>query len=318
MKFIAKFAACLDSNYIDSLFYMLRLKTLYFSLFSLLFLISIRVEAQQSYSFTQQWSIHGYLGATNFHGDMTDKTNSFLNNTPFSKYFYQDRRIGFGIYVDKMFTPYYGIRGNLLYTNMKSTKESDKIYFAGTSFIYTLSGLLDVGNLILGVDKYRVWNGYFFLGIGYSETQANAYDFLTGKQIGSTGYVISPRGGSFRRMTEVCVPLGIGVKYKIEKSTEVFAEITRQIVLTNKLDAYPVEGTKIESLGMINLGISYDFNLPSNWTAGGTPRYNGKSPDPSIRAFNKKKKVVMRTNAYKKATKKRYKYGRKKFRKHRW
>ena len=119
-----------------------------------------------------------FIGSTTFHGDVSDKTNSFMNNTPFSKYFYQDRKFGGGVYVDKMFTPYWGVRGTLLYAKMKSTKESSKIYFEGDLFEYSISGLIDFSNIFLGVDKYRVWNFYGFIGVGFTETRSILYDSM--------------------------------------------------------------------------------------------------------------------------------------------
>jgi hypothetical protein len=276
-------------------------------------------QAQRSYILTRQWHIAPYLGTSNFHGDVSENTNSFVNNTPFNKYFYQDRKFGAGLYIDKMFTPVYGIRGNLLYSSMKGTNEKEKVFFTGTFFEYSLSGIVNYTNLFMGTDRFRKWDGYVFVGIGFSESRAKSYDLISGQQIGSNGYRVVKTGNGFRRMTEITFPFGVGFTYLLNDEIDLFVELTRHLVLTNKLDAYPVEDTKIESLGMINVGISYEFNLPKHWAPKPrNPRYNGKSPDPSIKSFNKNKHVVMKTKAYKKSKKMRKKYGRKKRGKHRW
>jgi hypothetical protein len=201
---------------------------------------------------------------------------------------------------------------------MKSTKESSKIYFEGDLFEYSVAGLIDISNIIYGLDRYRKWNFYVFLGVGFTETRSILYDLNTGDRIGSTGFRLSKTGNSYRRMTELTFPIGAGVKYCVGRKMNVFFEITRHIVHTSKLDAYPVEGTNFESLGLMNIGFTYDFRLPNHWTPARNPRYNGKSPDASIRAFNKRKHVVMKTKSYKKAKRKRKKYGRKRRRRHRW
>ncbi len=292
-------------------------KILIFSFITIFLLLANFANSQRSYLFTREWKISMFIGSTTFHGDVSDKTNSFMNNTPFSKYFYQDRKVGGGFYVDKMFTPYWGVRGTLLYAKMKSTKESSKIYFEGDLFEYSVSGLIDFSNIFLGVDRYRVWNFYGFIGVGFTETRSILYDLNTGARIGSTGFRVG-KTGAYKRMTELTFPVGLGVKYEIGKKINLFFEFTRHIVKTDRLDAYPVDGTKFESLGMMNLGFTYNFRLPNHWTPARNPRYNGKSPDRSIRAFNKKKHVVMKTKAYKKAKKSRKKYGRKRRRNNRW
>ncbi len=296
----------------------MRSKTIIISILIFLGVYSINLRAQTVYGFDEAWNVSAYVGSSNFHGDLSDNTNSFMNNTPFSKYFYQDRRMGVGIYVDKMFTNVFGVRGILMYSSMKSTKESVKKYFTGDVYEYSLAAYVDLTNLFLGHDRHRLWDVYTFVGIGYSETRALAYNMKTGDVIGSTGYRIVKPGRGPQRMTEVVIPAGLGVKYKFTKSANVFVEFTRHFVHTNKLDAYPVEGTTFESLGLISLGLSYDFTLPAHWHTQRNPRYNGKSPDPSIRAYNKKNHVVMKTKAYKRAKKMRRRYGRKRFRHHRW
>jgi len=273
--------------------------------------------AQHYIGFDDGWSFSGFVGSSNFHGDLTDKTNSFMNNTPFSKYFYQDRKLGGGIYVDKMFGQVMGVRGILLYSGMKSTKESEKIYFQGDMFEYSIAAYSNLSNLILGYSRRRPWDIYAYMGIGFSETRSIAYDMNTGDVVGSTGYKVF-KNGNFERMTEVVVPVGLGATYSFTKQANIFIEFTRHFVHTDRLDGFPVDGTTVESLGLVNVGLTYNFRLPSHWQTQRNPRYDGKSPDRAIRAFNKKKHVVMKTKANKKALKRRKRYGRKRFKRHRW
>ncbi len=170
--------------------------------------------AQRSYPFGQEWSINGYIGTTQFYGDCSDNTNSIFSNSPFSKYFYQDRGIGLGLYVDKKITPYIGIRGTLLYAVIKSTKESEKIYFEGDTYEYSISALFNLTNIFLGIDKYRHWNIYGFIGIGFTETLSDLYDLNTGAHLLPSGDVDSLFvGSSKKRMTETTMPIGLGVNY---------------------------------------------------------------------------------------------------------
>ncbi len=274
-----------------------------------MFLASGQLQAQGHYRFTRSWNTSFFVGTTNFHGDVSDQTNSFQNSNPFSKYFYQDRRFGFGIYLDKMFNPYFGVRGILMYAAMKGTKESEKIYFTGNFFEYSLSAVLDFTNMFQGIDKYRKYQIYGFIGIGFTETRSELYNLHTDSLIYKVGYHVPKEGRGPERLTELTMPVGLGGRYKVGKQFSVFAEFTSHVVFSNKIDAYPVEGTNYESVGMINVGITYFFRLPNHWSTGGNPRYNGKSSDPAIRKFNKRKRVVMQTKANKRAVKRRRRYG---------
>ncbi|MCK5846819.1 MAG: outer membrane beta-barrel protein [Bacteroidales bacterium] len=296
----------------------MRIYILYILFFSFLF-INSDVKSQSHYRFQDHWNTSFFVGTTNFSGDVSDNANSFKDNNPFSKYFYQDRRFGLGIYLDKMFNPYFGMRGLFMYASMKSTKESEKIYFTGNLFEYSLSGVFDLTNTFLGIDKRREYQVYAFLGLGLTETKSELFNLVNDTLINREGYTVEKEGRGAKRLTELVMPIGIGARYIINKSFSVFGEFTTHIVFSNKIDAYPVEGTVTERLGMINVGVTYYFRLPSHWSFGrGNIRYNGKSSDPSIRAFNKRKRVVMQTKAHKKAMKKRKKYGRKRSRKNRW
>ena len=271
---------------------------------------TVSVNAQRHYKFSSNWNTSFFVGTTNFHGDVSDSGNSFKDNNPFSKYFYQDRRFGLGIYVDKMFNPYIGMRGLLMYATMKSTKESEKLYFEGNFYEYSLSGLLDLTNIFLGHDKYRAYQVYGFLGIGMTETKSELFNLTNDSLLNQIGYKVEKEGRNPKRLTEVVMPVGIGARYKINKQLSVFGEFTSHIVFSNKIDAYAVDGTIQERVGLINVGLTYFFSLPSHWSIGnGNIRYNGKSSDSSIRKYNKNNHVVMKTKAYKSALKKRKKYG---------
>ncbi len=283
---------------------------------SLIFLATLllanQTSAQSHYRFTRHWNVSAYIGTSNFHGDVSDNTNSFRNSNPFSKYFYQDRRFGMGINLDKMFNPYFGARASFMYATMKSTKETEKIYFTGNMFEYSLSMVFDISNIFMGVDKYRPYQIYGFVGVGLSETRSELYGLLNDSLLHRVGYNVPNEGRGPQRLTEFTVPVGLGFRYKVGKQFSVFGEITRHVVFSNKMDAYPVEGTVYESLGLINVGMTYFFRLPNHWTMGRNPRYNGKSSDPSIRKFNKSKRVVMKTKQNKRARKRRKNYGFKK------
>ena len=260
----------------------------------------------QHYRFSNYWSVSPSFGVSSFFGDLSNKRNGFLKSTPFSKYFYEDRQLMVGLTLQKEINQYFGVRGNIQFGNIKSTDESVKLYFTSKMFEYSLLGTADLTNLILGIDRQRPWKLYGFLGIGLTESHTWKYNLLNDSLIQS-----SPmgEGSSIPTMTESVLPFGLGFQYKILKNLNLTAEISRHYINSDKLDGVIYDGQKFEGFGYLGIGITYNFNFPSHIGGKGSSKYDGKSSDPSLRAYNKNKRVVMKTKAYNQHKKKRYNNG---------
>jgi len=263
------------------------------------------LKAQRVYFFTEQWSVGLGVGASTFYGDLTDKTNRFFSNTPFSKYFYQDRQARAVFILEKKINIYFGVRGHLSYGNIKSTKESDKQWFKAHLFEYSLSGVIDFTNIFGGFSRYRAWSVYGHVGIGFTESRTWKYDMNTGALIGTNGFGQPKRdGGKYVPMTETVMPIGLGFKYQFSKAFLMNIEMELHPIHTDKLDATISEDSWWEGYGLIWMGMTYNFSLPDHWQLGNrNPRYNGKSTDPAIKAFNKRKHTIMKTKSYKRSLK---------------
>lgn len=273
------------------------------------FVFSTSLKGQRTFYFTEEWSASGYISTSNFYGDLTDKSNRFFSNTPFSKYFYQDRQAVFGFALEKKINIYFGIRGNISYGNVKSTKESVKQYFTAHVFEYNLMGTVDFTNIFMGYNRYRSWSIYGFLGIGFTESRTWKRSMLTDKIVGTNGFGIPKKeGGRYIPMTETVLPIGLGFKYQFVKEFSLNFEISLHPIRTDKLDATISDDTWRDGYGLISVGATYHFDLPDHWQVGNRrPRYNGKSSDPAIKAFNKKRHTIMSTKSSRRAMKKRYK-----------
>lgn len=283
-------------------------KTIVFIFLSLVSLTSLK--AQRHYFFTEQWNVGLGLGATTFYGDLTDKSNRFFSNTPFSKYFYQDRQARYIFLLEKKVNIYFGVRGQISYGKIKSTKESVKQYFTSNLFEYSLAGTIDFTNLFLGQDRYRPWSLYGYLGIGFTESRTWRYNMLTGKLVGTNGFG-SPKtdGGKYIPMTETVIPMGIGFSYQFSKGFSARVEMSLQPIHTDKLDALVSTDEAMEGYGLITVGVNYHMSLPDHWQIGNRyPRYNGKSTDPAIKSYNKRKHVLMKSKGHKKGLKNRKKF----------
>ena len=272
-------------------------------------LFTTHVKGQRTFYFTEEWSLTGQLSASNFYGDLTDKSNRFFSNTPFSKYFYQDRQAVYGICVDKKINIYFGVRGHLSYGQVKGTKESVKQYFKANVFEYSLLGTADFTNIFMGYDRYRSWSIYGFLGMGFTESRTWKRSMIDESLVGTNGFGKPKReGGKYVPMTETVMPFGLGFKYQFVSQFSLNFEVSMRPIRTDKLDATISDDTWWEGYGLVSLGATYHFTLPDHWQVGNRhPRYNGKSSDPAIKAFNKNRHTIMKTKSYNKAKRKRYK-----------
>jgi len=277
------------------------LKTMYrnWFLFSfivvLLVLFNVSNTQAQAYKFGQGWSLGVSVGTTKFHGDLSDAGSSFINKTPFSSYFYKERRLAGLFFVEKAFSPYWGLRGMVLKGTVESSKLSENAYFEANYFDYTLSLTLDFTNIFLGAEYIRDYRVYGFVGMGLSHSSTLKYDMTSGK-------IISGRIDQ-KNMVESVGPIGMGFSLFSSQMFSVNFESSLHIVHTTKLDRTSVPETKFETVGFISLGIVYNF-LPGDGSVHNRNAYTGRSNDASIRAFNKRRRVVMRTSRNKRAFKK--------------
>ena len=283
-------------------------KSLRICLFLVVLFISVNSSAQP-YGLSKAWRVGASIGATKFYGDLTDNTNSFINNTPFSKFFYQDRKFAADFFIEKSFSPYFGVRGMIFGGGLKSTQESTKQYFEATYFDYSLSLTMDFSNMIWGEDNSRNLRFFGFVGVGLSESRSWKYDMVTGNMIATNGYQKSDIEGKARRpMTETVYPVGLGLSIFASEDINLNIEGHLHFVHTNKLDATPIEGTNFEIVGFISVGAVYNFSMSSFGRRRGGGSFEGRSNDRALREFNKRKRVVMRTKFNKKAFKKRRRF----------
>ena len=161
---------------------------------------------------------------------------------------------------------------------------------------------------------------YAFIGLGLTESRSWLYSTSSGTAVDSNGYH-SDRGVFFinRPMTEAVIPVGLGFSYELYDEVDLVLEYSFHAINTDKLDVWISNNAKLEGFGFFSLGMNVSFQTPKNWSfRRGLPRYNGKSSDPAIRAYNKRKRVVMTSKRQQRyASKKRYSHKRKRIKRRR-
>jgi hypothetical protein len=232
-------------------------------LVSIALFFSLNVSATNSTHLYENWGFGIHFGGTSFFGDLADYSGG-LNNTPFSKYFYKDMRSMGGITLEKWFGPYFAARGFMGYGSLQGTKDKSSAWFEAHIFEYHLEAMVDLTNLIFGVDRRRIVSLYGFVGIGFTESRTWKYNSETGDLIGTNGFG-KPRkdGGSYIPMTETVVPVGMIVNVFVANKVSFFFEGSFHPINTDKLDATPNENSSyiagLEGYNYFSLGMNIWF-----------------------------------------------------------
>lgn len=267
--------------------------------------LSGKAVSQNTYKFHENWSIEPNFGYSKFYGDIKDKKTQFVYNTPFHKYFWQDRKLMYGVMISKEISPIFSLRGQILGGKVTGTHESKFMHFKSNILEFNLNLKIDISDLILGNDDSRKSNFYFFTGVGLTNWDTHLYDSKTGKIISGTGFLDNVFGKRFSA-TEGVIPIGIGYDYSLNDNWKFTFETSIHGINTDKLDAYISNKPKTEGYAYTGFGLAYKFESLKIRFSSRNLIYNRKAKDPAIREYNKNKKVVMTSPQQKKAMKKRY------------
>ncbi len=282
----------------------------FYALIISLLLVPAQGKAQWGgyHAFATDWEINLHLGMTSFYGDVTDNKNRIYNNSPFHRYFYEDRGLAYGVMLRKNMTPYYSLRGVFLRGKIYGSSDRYKLYFNAVTNHYYLGANLNLSTLMLGVDDNRPWELYAFAGIGFNDSRTWLYDATTNELKSTNGFGperwLRSTEGMARATT---IPFGLGFSYEIHDNWSFNVETSIHGVNTDRLDAYVSDDTKTEGFGYSSLGVTYHFNLPYELNFRRYPRTPRRSNDPAIVEYNKRRQVVMDTKANRRAARHRYK-----------
>lgn len=293
--------------------YRLSFKKLIVSAFSCLAIGLLLVPAQGKaqwggyHAFATDWEITLHLGMTSFYGDVTDNKNRIYNNSPFHRYFYEDRGFAYGVMLRKNMSPYYSFRGVFLRGDIYGSSDRYGLYFNAVTNHYYLGANLDLTSLMLGVDDNRPWELYAFAGLGFNDSRTWLYDASTDNLVGTNGFG-SERwlGGDEAMARAATIPFGIGFSYELHNNWSFNMETSIHGVNTDRLDAFESDDTKTEGFGYSSIGLTYHFNFPYQLNLRRYPKTPRRSNDPAIREYNKRRQVVMDTKASRRAARNRY------------
>lgn len=174
---------------------------------------------------------------------------------------------GGGLTVTKSFSNVLGLQGQLLFGTLAGTKRGmqDTVkkwypngsYFNASVFEYCINGIFNFTNISFsGSTKPRKITAYALAGIGLTNFKTERKSLLEDTRVNSFGYV-ADKDGKIKRTTETVLPIGLGMKYKINNQFDLGLEITLRNVNSDKLDASVVNKTARDKYGYTNLNLTY-------------------------------------------------------------
>lgn len=206
------------------------------------------------------WSVTASAGSMLFYGDLR-KFDFYPVKTQDSKDWYNitdglsewDR--GFGIAVNKQLTSLIGVQGFLQKGAVGGIKPQSNLHFNASFLTYGVNlkvNILPMFNTFLKEPKFAI---YGLVGIGFC-------DFKTHENLISNNALVMSYGyGEFaqedKKTTETVIPVGFGIKYKINKRFDIGLESTINNLNSDKLDAHVRSGTAKDKYGYTSLTLTY-------------------------------------------------------------
>jgi OOP family OmpA-OmpF porin len=244
------------------------MKTIRFITLTLLFVIAVNaISFSQTDKGTDKikyntWSATLSAGSMLFYGDLrqfdfypvTIKNSKDWYNlsTGLSEY---DR--GFSLAVSKQLSPIFGVQGMLQKGAVNGIRPSVDAHFSASFLTYGFNlkvNFLPIFYPNLKAPKIAL---YGIAGIGLCDFKSMQTSLSSNSLIHSYGY--GDFGQEKKNTTETVIPLGLGIKYKINKHFDLGVEATINNVNTDKLDARSVTGSARDKYGYTALTLTYQI-----------------------------------------------------------
>jgi len=209
--------------------------------------------AQPKSTFLDNWYLNLNVGPTIFLGDVT-------KNHEWYKMDFSATDIAFGLRVIKEVNCILGFKGEAVFGLLKGEKDKYKdggpanLSFKARFWEYNISAVLNVTNLFCGGKPDRKLNVYVYAGLGQINFQTKLS--VAGKETESWGY---DRSGKSKYVTELTIPYGIGMDYKLGKKVRITLDIEHTWVDTEKLDRVSGEYAH-DTYFYPNLGITFNLS----------------------------------------------------------
>jgi len=206
----------------------------------------------QSYGANKNnWNIGLYVGVNNYFGDVSNSKNKFIFSDPFTKDFYQNRYPMFQFSIGNNILPYWNLRLNVLYGNLRNqSNDLDYRFIAYHTHEIALINAIDIFELT-SIDR---WHLNIHAGIA-------CYGFKTALFDSELNTTVVPKPQTFKY--SFTIPFGLGFSYDINDNWKFTFDIMYHWVTSDSLDAYKSDLKKFEGFSYAAIGFQYAFQLPT-------------------------------------------------------
>ena len=243
-----------------------------FTPFCILFFAFTSVTYSQSTKYNT-WSATVSGGSMLFYGDLRQ-----FDFFPMSKHYvkkhyhsikqnFSERKWGGGLSVTKHFSPAFALQAQFQTGTLEGIKTRQNEYFITVFNEYGVNGIINFGNLFFPYIPNHKINVYGLLGYSWIDFKVKRWNISTDALIHSQGY--NAPGQEHKRTTEVCIPIGLGFKYKINKHFDIGLECQLVNVNSDKLDDHVRSLSARDKYGYTSFQFTYKIGRNENsleWT----------------------------------------------------
>ncbi len=229
------------------------------------------------YAFSQSWELGIVAGASNYRGDLAQRT-------------FQQAKPAFGLTAGYEISERFTLRGGLTFAKIAGADKKGKDDFLKTTRNLSFQSNLTEFSLVGEYDIFNLnevkWTPYLFGGLGVYHYNPYTFDSLNKKvylkplSTEGEGLTAYP-GRKFYSLTQLSIPFGGGIKYAINDNIRVGLEIGLRKLFTDYLDdvstTYVDSASLLAERGQQAVDLSYRGN--STYPEKNAQRGNPKNKD---------------------------------------
>lgn len=195
--------------------------------------------------------------------------DSTYSTSPLLKDGISERNFGYGIAVTKFFTNTFALQGQFQAGKLSGVRTKIDRYFQAVYKAYGINGIINLGNLFVPYKKDHKFEVYGLIGYSFVDFKTRIKTISTDSMIHSYGYGDfnqgsgkTPSGNKTdkndkNRTSEQAVPIGLGIKYKINSHFDIGIESQMVNVNTDKLDSRIVPLSEKDKYGYTSVALTY-------------------------------------------------------------
>lgn len=233
---------------------------------------SQQLSQSKSSSFRSYWQMGASGGTSLFFGDI--KQYRYWPETTNEN----EWRYAGGLYLEKQFSPVFGLRGQVLTGQLAGSRRQRKLQFQSDYYELGLQSSLNINNMFARYNPSRVVNAYILLGVGLLNYDTELLDMTTKASLRKVGFG-NGKGIQGRTLEGVFMG-GLGLDFRLSDRLSIRLESANRIMNSDMLDA-SVGGFKYDAYNYSSMGISYRFGYSNRVRGSRTSLpYEGGSDSP--------------------------------------